>query len=140
MSATRTVRLLALAAALVTPAVFAAGKPDIDNGKTIFEQRCGICHAVSNEPGGPVLGPNMVGLIGRKAGTEPDFPLYSAAMKAYGVKWSTKTLDEFLVMPMHKVPGTTMPMMLPDEKERADVIAYIASLEVGPAASLLARC
>ena len=28
-------------------------------------------------------------------------------------------------MPMQKVPGTTMPMMLPDAKERGDVIAYM---------------
>ena len=40
-----------------------------------------------------------------------------------------ETLDEFLAMPMQKVPGTTMPMMLPDAKERADVIAYLASLK-----------
>jgi len=128
MSATLTVRLLALAAALVTPAVFAAGKPDVKNGKTIFEQRCGICHAVSND-GGPVMGPNMVGLIGRKAGTQEDFPLYTAAMKAYGVKWSTKTLDQFLADPLSTVPNTTMPMMLPDDTERADVIAYLSSIK-----------
>ena len=128
MFATRTC-LPALAAALVTPAVFAAGKPDIENGKTIFEQRCGICHAVDNEPGGPVMGPNMAGVVGRKAGTQKDFPLYTAAMKSYGVKWSAKTLDEFLINPLTKVPGTTMPMVLPDDKERADVIGYLSSLK-----------
>jgi cytochrome c len=128
MFATRT-RTLALAAALVAPVVFADGKPDAENGKTIFEQRCGICHAVNNEPGAPVLGPSMVGLVGRKAGTQKDFPLYTQAMKDYGVKWSAKTLDEFLVNPMIKVPGTTMPMVLPDDQERADVIAYLSSLK-----------
>ena len=128
MFATRT-SLLALAATLVTPAVFAAGKPDIENGKTIFAQRCGICHAVSNEPGGPVMGPNMVGVIGREAGTEKDFPLFTQAMKAYGKKWNAKTLNDFLANPLTEVPGTTMPMMLPDDEERADVIAYISSLK-----------
>jgi cytochrome c len=128
MFATRT-RLLALAAALATPAVFAAGKPDVENGKAIFKERCGICHAVNNEPGGPVMGPNMAGIIGRTAGTDKDFPLYTAAMKAYGVKWNAKSLDEFLTNPLTKVPGTTMPMMLPDEKERADVVAYLSSLK-----------
>ena len=128
MFATRT-GPLAIAAALVTPAVFAAGKPDVENGKTIFMQRCGICHAVNNEPGAPVMGPTMVGLIGRKAGTEKEFPLFTPAMKAYGVKWSAKTLDEFLLNPMTAVPGTTMPMVLPDDKERADVIAYLSSLK-----------
>jgi cytochrome c2 len=100
----------------------------VANGQTIFEQRCGICHAVSKEPGGPVAGPNMVGLIGRKAASEATFSMYSPALKKYGVTWSAKTLDEFLVMPMQKVPGTTMPMMLPDAKERTDVIAYLTSI------------
>lgn len=117
--------LLALALGFATTAGFAA---DVANGKTIFEQRCGICHAVSKEPGGPVAGPNMVGLVGRKAASEPTFSMYSPALKKYGVTWSAKTLDEFLVMPMQKVPGTTMPMMLPDAKERGDVIAYLTSI------------
>jgi cytochrome c len=128
MSVSRTVRLLALAAALVSPAVFAAEKANVANGKTIFEQRCGICHAVGKE-GGPQLGPNMLGLIGRKAGSEKDFPMYTAAMKSYGAKWSAKTLDQFLANPADKVPGTTMPMPLPDARERGDVIAYLATLK-----------
>jgi cytochrome c len=118
--------LLVLALSLIAPAAFAA---DLANGKTIFDQRCGICHAVSKEPGGPVAGPSMVGLIGRKAATQPEFTMYSPALKKYGVTWNAKTLDEFLVMPMQKVPGTTMPMMLPDAKERGDVIAYLSSLK-----------
>jgi cytochrome c len=118
--------LLALAVSLTAPSAFAA---DVANGKTIFEQRCGICHAVSKDPGGPVAGPNMVGLIGRKAATEPGFTMYSPALKKYAVTWNAKSLDEFLVMPMQKVPGTTMPMMLPDAKERGDVIAYLSSIK-----------
>ena len=128
MSVTRS-RLLALAAAFAAPAVLAAGEADVENGQTIFAQRCGICHAVSKEPGGPVAGPNMVGLIGRKAASQPDFTMYSPALKAYDVRWSAKTLDEFLVNPPSKVPGTTMPMTLSDKKERDDVIAYLATLK-----------
>ena len=109
----------------------AGAKADIENGKTIFTQRCGICHAVNNEPGGPVAGPNMTGIIGRKAATVPGFTMYSPALKKYGVTWNAKTLDEFLIMPMQKVPGTTMPMMLPDAKERGDVIAYMGTLKAG---------
>ncbi len=127
MSVIRSTGLVALAA-LIAPAVFAADKPDVDNGKTLFEQRCGICHATTKE-GGPILGPNMLGLIGRKAASQPDFTMYTPALKAYNVKWTEKTLSEFLTNPMTKVPGTTMPMMLPDDKERADVIAYLAGLK-----------
>lgn len=122
-------RLLALAAVLNVPAVLAAEEANVENGKTIFAQRCGICHAVSQEPGGPATGPNMVGLVGRKAASQPDFAMYSPALKAFDVMWSPRTLDEFLVSPPTRVPGTTMPMMLPDEKERGDVIAYLATLK-----------
>jgi cytochrome c len=111
------------------PAAAAGAKADVENGKTIFSQRCGICHAVSNAPGGPVAGPSMVGIVGRKAATVEGFAMYSAALKGSGLTWSAKTLDEFLTMPMQKVPGTTMPMMLPDAKERGDVIAYMNTLK-----------
>ncbi len=132
MSAYRPTPLLVLAAALVAPAVFAAdAKPDIENGRVTFAQQCGICHSVSKEPGGPIMGPSMVGVVGRKAASVDDFPMYTPALKAYGVKWSVKTLDEFLENPMEKVPGTMMPMSLPDPKTRADVIGYLATLKAG---------
>ncbi len=129
MSTTHPVRLMVLAAALVTPVMFAAENPDVAHGKTVFEQVCGICHAIAQDGSGPTMGPNLFGLIGRNAGSEPNFAMYSPALKGYGVEWNAKTLDEFLINPTAKVPGTTMPVMLPDAKDRADVIAYIASLE-----------
>ncbi len=107
----------------------AADKADLENGKLIFTQRCGICHAVNKDPNGPVAGPSMVGIVGRKAGSVPGFALYSDALKKSGLTWDPKTLSEFLTMPMQKVPGTVMPMMLPDDKERADVIAYMVTLK-----------
>ena len=75
--------VVAAAGSLATlPAIAAgAGKPDVANGKTIFEQRCSICHAVDQGPGGPVTGPSMVGIVGRKAATAPGFQMYSPALK-----------------------------------------------------------
>jgi hypothetical protein len=37
-----------------------------------------------------------------------------------------KTLDEFPVSPVTMVPGTKIPLVLPDDKERLDVTAYLA--------------
>ncbi len=126
MSVTR-ISLLALAV-FATPAVFAAEKADVANGKTLFEQRCGICHGTGKD-GDPMLGPTIKGLMGREAGTDTSFATYTPALKAYKVKWNAKTLDEFLENPMVKVPGTMMPMSLPDKQERADVIAYMATIK-----------
>ena len=124
-------RVFALAAAaLAAPAVFAAApKPDIENGKEQFKMVCGICHADSKEPGGPEIGPNLVGVVGRKAGSYKDFPGFTPALKAYAVTWNAKTLDEFLANPMGKVPGTSMVIPVSDAKERADLIGYLATLK-----------
>jgi cytochrome c len=121
--------LFVVAAAAAAPALFAAdAKPDIENGKTTFEQLCGICHSAEKDVE-KELAPNLVGIVGRKAGSYKGFAGYTPALKASGITWSAKTLDEFLANPSVKVPGTIMPIPLSDPKTRADVIAYLASLK-----------
>jgi cytochrome c len=123
-------RLFVVAAALITPAVFAASpKPDIENGKAQFAALCGICHAATKEPGGPVLGPNLFGVVGRKPGGDKEYANYTPALQGHKVTWNAKTLDEFLENPMAKVPGTQMIMPVPDAQSRADLIAYLATLK-----------
>jgi cytochrome c len=117
-----------VAALLVSGACVAGPKPDVENGKATFAVMCGICHSVV-PTGGPNQGPNLIGVVGRKAGSQPEFPLYTQALKASGITWTTKTLNQFLVNPMVKVPGTAMPMLIPDDKTRADVVAYLATLK-----------
>ena len=127
MSAYR--RLFVVAAAIVVPVVCAAAQaPDIENGKTAFNTMCGVCHAVT-ESGGPTEGPNLLGLVGREAASEPGFHQYTDALKTSKITWSPQTLDEFLVNPMAKVRGTSMPMQIQDDRTRADVVAYLATLK-----------
>ena len=77
-------RLFIVAAAVVTPAVCAAGpKPDVENGKATFTAMCGVCHSVV-KTGGPTQGPNLLGVVGRKAASEPEF-VYTPALKASGI-------------------------------------------------------
>lgn len=128
MSSLRPFLILAPAILLV-PALSAADPaPDIEHGKATFQTMCGVCHAVQTT-GGPVEGPNLVGVVGRPAGSQPNFGKYSDALKASNIDWTVETLDKFLQSPMQMVPGTFMPMLIPDDKTRADVVAYLSTLK-----------
>jgi cytochrome c len=121
--------LLVVTTAILAPALCVAdAAPDIEHGKATFNTMCNVCHSVQ-QTGGPGEGPNLLGLVGRKAGSQPEFTKYSEALKASGLTWTTENLDRFLISPMAMVPGTFMPMLIPDDKTRADVIAYLATLK-----------
>jgi len=130
MSLIRSAHLFVLAALLVTPAAYAGdGKGNAASGKELFvASACSTCHGVTRE-GDSTLGPNLVGVVGRKAGTTKSLLGPSENLKKYGVIWNTETLDEFLTNPSAKVPGTAMIGMLVDPQQRADVIAYLATLK-----------
>jgi cytochrome c len=51
-------------------------------------------------------------------------------MKAYDVTWTEETLFTYLEKPQQLVKGTKMVFAgLPSEKERRDIIAYLATLK-----------
>jgi cytochrome c len=129
MSAIRPIRLFTLAALLAAPAALASEtQGDAANGKELFmNSGCPACHGVTLEDNSKV-GPNLVGVVGRKAGTTRSLLGPSENMKKYGVIWSADTLDEFLANPSAKVPGTAMAGVLSDPQQRADVIAYLSTL------------
>ena len=114
------------AAAQVPPAGDAA------RGKTYFQMSCAVCHTTSLGPGNTVIvkqGPSLVGILGRRAGTGLGFN-YSKALGESVMIWDSASLDHFLTSPLIAVPGTTMPMPVPDAGNRLDVIAYLSTLTV----------
>ena len=118
-------RLLALSLLFLAAAVPAVAQ-DAAAGGAFFKQRCSTCHTVT--PGQPPgQAPNLYGVIGRKAASTPFS--YSTALKASGLTWDTASLDKFLASPMKLVPGTGMLIPITDPKQRADLIAYLASLK-----------
>ena len=100
---------------------------DVKAGEGLFN-RCAICH--SDAKGAPnKLGPNLFGVVGRKAGTFPGYS-FSAAMKRAGFVWTPAKLSDYLASPQKVVPGNNMPFAgIADPKQRADIVAYLASLK-----------
>jgi cytochrome c len=96
---------------------------DPAKGQIVFLQ-CRACHSL--EAAGPnKVGPNLHGIMGRKAGLAPGFS-YSEAMAAAAVVWSAETLDKFLFRPSDFLPGTRMVFVgLRKPEDRANVIAYL---------------
>jgi cytochrome c len=110
--------------ALLVLTVQAALAADPDHGKAVY-QACAACH--SDKP--DALGPNLAGLMGRKAGSRDDFR-YSPAMQRAGFTWDAASLRQYLADPQAKVKGNRMPFSgLGDPKDIDDVIAYIETLK-----------
>ena len=104
-----------------------AGAADAKHGAQVF-QRCAICH--SNAKGAPArIGPNLFGVVGRKAGTFPEFS-YSSAMKSAGWVWTADKIAAYAQHPQVVVPGNRMAFGgLSSPKDAADVAAYLATLK-----------
>ena len=73
------------------------------------------------------LGPNLTGIVGRKAGTG-ESGVHSRALVESGITWDEASLRKFLAAPTKQVPGTNMPVDVPDPKQIDDVVAYLRTL------------
>jgi len=96
---------------------------DLSNGEAKFAV-CRSCHTL-NEGGDDMVGPNLWGVFGRKAGSKPGFS-YSDDMKAAGWSWDTDRLDKWIANPKAVLLGTKMTYVgMPDANDRRDVIAFL---------------
>ena len=91
----------------------------------MFANQCASCHTV--EVGKNGFGPSLAGVYERKAGSLAGYT-YSPAMVQSGLTWDEKTLNLFLTSSTKEVPGTSMPVSLPNATDRANVIAYLETL------------
>lgn len=114
--------------AVVSVATFITGQcqaQDAAAGEKVFT-KCKACHIADEDKN--KVGPSLNGVIGRTAGTHPDFK-YSEAMIAAGksgVVWDEPTLTTYLHDPRGMVKGSKMvfPGLKKDE-DVANVIAYL---------------
>jgi cytochrome c len=132
----RTFQFGSFACALAAVAFLAISAPalaegDAAKGKAAFA-KCAICHQVG--PGAATLvGPELNGIVGRKAGSVADYP-YSPGMKKLageGFTWTEENLDKWIANPKAMIPDSPMALAfqgVPDAGERADIIAYLKTV------------
>jgi cytochrome c len=121
--------VLAAGFALAMPV--AASAQDIAVGEELF-RRCRQCHQIG-EGAKDLVGPNLNGVVGRKAGSLESFAdKYSPAVKAAGaggLVWTEDDLHQWVMDDDKKIPGNKM-LLLPnqkikDEAEAKDLVAYL---------------
>ena len=95
------------------------------SGQQAFNNACRTCHMVRE--GDNRLGPNLHKVVGRKAGSLPDYG-FSSAMKEAGFVWDEEKLDRFIANPDEVVPGNSMKPFggLASGGERKKIIAFLA--------------
>jgi cytochrome c len=120
-----------IALALLALNAPAHAEGDAAKGKAAFA-KCAICHQVG--PGAATLvGPELNGIVGRKAGSVADYP-YSPGMKKLageGFTWTEENIDKWIANPKAMIPDSPMALAfqgVPDAGERADIIAYLKTV------------
>jgi cytochrome c len=102
----------------------AAPKSAAADSQLTFNNVCRTCHTLKE--GDNRLGPNLHNIIGRKAGSVPDYG-YSSAMKDADLTWDRAMLDHFIANPDQVVPGNKMKPYggLTSAEERSKIIDFL---------------
>lgn len=97
-----------------------------DSGMLAFNNHCRQCHSYKKDDNR--LGPSLYGVVGRKAGSVPNFGNYSSSLQASGITWTPEILDKWITDPDAVVPGNNMAPPFPgvaDEKQRSAIISFL---------------
>jgi len=97
---------------------------DAQRGAALYQARCTACHAVDRNS----IGPAHRGVMGRRVGGLPGYQ-YSDELARSRLRWTPQTLNKWLEDPEELVPGQRMGFQVEDSQERADLIAYLATLK-----------
>jgi cytochrome c len=103
----------------VTPA---AG--DVQRGAALYQSRCTACHAIDSNK----IGPAHRGVMGRRIGSLPGYK-YSDEVAQSRLRWTPQTLNAWLEDPEELIKGQRMGFQVDSAQERADLIAYLATLK-----------
>jgi cytochrome c len=96
-----------------------------EEGQVLFNNACRTCHTL--EEGDNRLGPTLHNVIGRKAGSLPEFP-YSDALRNSNIVWDEANLDRFIENPDAVVGGNKMKPYagMTSAEDRAAIVAFLA--------------
>lgn len=111
-------------ALLMLGAPVAAQAQASPDGAILFRQRCASCH-VASPNAATRLGPDLAGVVGRKAASAPRFN-YSPALRNANITWTRANLDRYLAAPTRMVPGSRMVMSVPNPAQRAAILDFLA--------------
>jgi cytochrome c len=126
MTRTLCAALALLPLALPASAESAFDKIMLDAGAALFDAECRRCHAsdVKHES----YGPPLENVIGRGAGTVPDFD-YSIALEASGIVWTPAALRAWMEDNTGFMPGTRMRHVGVTDRTAQDLLlVYLASI------------
>jgi cytochrome c len=108
-------------------AASSAGATDVAQGRQVFAQQCAMCHSAA-KGGPPLVGPDLFGVVGRRAGAAAGFA-YSPAVKTSGLTWTDANLKTYLTDPAKMLPGVRMPYGgLHNPTQLSALIAYLNTL------------
>jgi cytochrome c len=115
----------AVACLLSSPSALPQAATEPASGQLAFNNTCRTCHLTRE--GDNRLGPNLHKIVGRKAGSLPNYS-YSSAMKEADFVWDEAKLDRFIANPDEVVPGNNMKPYggLTSGDDRAKIIAFLA--------------
>jgi cytochrome c len=113
-----------LSAAVASILLCAPALAQDDAGQIAFNNACRTCHTVRE--GDNRLGPSLYRVIGRKAGSLPNYN-YSESTKKADIVWDRNNLDRFVANPDAVVPGNNMKPYggIASAEERAKIIEYL---------------
>jgi cytochrome c len=97
---------------------------DVTLGMALYHQRCTACHAIDSNK----IGPAHRGVMGRRVGSLPGYK-YSDELARSRLRWTPQTLNAWLEDPEQLVAGQRMGFQVDSPQERADLIAYLATLK-----------
>lgn len=119
--------LVALAmSGLLSRPQLASAQGDAAQGRKAYQRWCIGCHG--DKEAVQSVGPSLVGLLGRRAGTVGG-TAYARNLYEANIVWDEKSLQRYLASPTDEVHGTIMPISVHDPQDRDNIIAYLKTLQ-----------